>query len=187
MEKLQKAIVIERQISWPTIRDHREKHGAKYSVIVGPAFAGGDLMRRANDFKTLLIDTKTLIKLLKIHSKTTISLIDFEEIFSKIGFLNLEDCNKMMRKKGEYERQLDLIPKILVNLQELQALNETTTIDALRWSLNRKYSNKEISHALELLRILEIVKISEREEYVAILNPDVAALKLQQLRNAIVK
>jgi len=179
--------VIERQISWPTIGDHRIKHGAKYAIIVGPDFAGGDLIRRSKDFKILLMNTKTLIKLINIHSNTPISLLDFEEVFSKIGILNLEDCTKIMQKKDDLGRQLDLLPKLLRKLQELQEQNEATTIVSLYWSLNRSFSNKEISNVLELLQNLEIVKMNERDEFIAILSPNVTALKLQLLRKAIIK
>lgn len=179
--------VIERQISWPTIGDHRIKHGAKYAIIIGPDFAGGDLVRRSLNFKILLIKTETLITLIKIHSNTPISLLDFEEVFSKIGILNLEDCTKIMQIKDELGRQLDLIPKLLRKLQELQEQNEATTIVSLYWSLNRSYSNTEISKALTLLQNLEIIKTNERNEYVAILSSNVAALKLQLLREAIIK
>ncbi len=61
--------VIERQISWPSLEEHRDKHKANYIAVVGPDFAGGDLLVRARKYKVLLIQTDTLIRLLRMHGK----------------------------------------------------------------------------------------------------------------------
>lgn len=88
-----------------------------------------------------------------------------------------------MRRKKEYERQLDLIPKVLSKLQHLQSLSEPTTANDLRWALEKKFSVNEISMALNLPQRLGMVQKNEKGEFVALVTPRVAAAKLEALAN----
>lgn len=177
--------IICRHISWPTMKEHRVKHNADYAVIVGPLFAGGDLLKRSKTYEILLLQTETLIELLKIHSSTPLTLTDLKDAFGKVGLLRLEECSELMRRKQEYGRQLDLIPKILSKLQHLQSLSEPTTVNDLRWALEKKFSVDRISMALTLLQKLDMVQQNEKGEFIALVNPKVAAAKLKVFANAI--
>jgi hypothetical protein len=178
--------IIDRHISWPTMDEHREKHRAHYAVVVGPSFAGGDLLERAKmRYKVLCLETDTLIELLRIHSRTPLTLEDLKEVFSKVGLLRLEECTEFRDKKKKYEKQLELVPKLLNKLQELQNLGEPTTVGDLRWALEKKFSTDEIQQALSLLQLFGIVKKTEKEEYIAIMMPKVAAAKLEVLADTI--
>lgn len=178
--------IIDRHISWPTIEEHRERHQADYAVVVGPSFAGGDLLERARTrYKVLLLETDTLIELLRIHSSTPLNLLDLKELFSKVGLLRLGENKEFMEKRKEYEKQLKLPSNILSKLQELQKSGEPTTVGDIRWALEKKFTTEEILDALNLLQSMGMVKKTEKEEYIAIMMPKVAATKLRVLGEAI--
>jgi hypothetical protein len=154
-------------------------------VIVGADFAGGDLLERARRFNVALIDTETLIQLLKIHSRTPLALTDMKELFTSGGLLRLNEHPEFDVRKRNYENQLELIPEILKELEELQASGESTTVRDLRWALARKFTENEISVALDLLLRLDIVQKTENERYIAVMIPRTAAAKLRVLADAI--
>jgi len=178
--------IIDRHISWPTMDEHREKHRANYAAVVGPGFAGGDLLERAKTrYRVLCLETDTLIELLRIHSRTPLTLEDLKKVFNNVGLLRLEECTEFRDKRNEYEKQLELIHELLHKMQELQNLDEPTTAGDLRWALEKKFSTDEIQHALSLLQCFGIVKKTEKQEYTATMMPKVAAAKLEVLANAI--
>lgn len=178
--------IIDRHISWPTMEEHREQHKADYAIVVGPSFAGGDLLERAKmRYKVLLLETDVLTKLLKIHSKTPLTLTDLREIFSKVGLLRLEECDELEDKRRKYARQFELLSIILYKLEELQRRGDPTTIADLHWALEKKFDRDEIHESLGLLQHLGIIVKTEREEYIAMMNPEVAAAKLRIFAEAI--
>jgi hypothetical protein len=113
------------------------------------------------------------------------TLEDLKEIFSKVGLLKLEECTEFRDKKEQYEKQFELVPKLLNKLQELQNSDQPTTVVDLRWALEKKFSTDEIQQALSLLQLFGIVKKREKEEYVAIMMPEVAAAKLEVLADSV--
>ncbi len=178
--------VIERQISWPSLEDHRELHQADYTVIVGPDFAGGDLLERARKkYKVGLLETGTLTDLLTIHSRTPLTLLDLRDVFCRVGPINLKECLSLQERKTEYEKQLEILPKIFSELQSLEKAGDTTTASDLRWALGKRFKIKEIQWVLDLLELLGMVKRTEKEEYLITMMPEVAAAKLKAIANSI--
>ena len=85
-----KGSVPERQVDWPTLVDHRESVGAKYSLLVAPAPKAERLIKRAKDHKVAILSANQLAELCRRHARTPLSLVDYEDIFVESGEVDLE-------------------------------------------------------------------------------------------------
>ena len=75
--------VSEAQINWPAIEEHRERRGADHAVVVGPAFAGGNLLSRAKQFHVTLLTTQQLVTLVELHELTPFTLEELRPVFAR--------------------------------------------------------------------------------------------------------
>ena len=176
--------ISENQISWPTILDHKEQNRADFAIVVGPSFAGGVILDRSKKFDVLLMETSSLIELIEIHEKTPLSLFDLKEVFENVGLLNLTHCENLFKRKYEYEIQLELIPKILSELKQLQLSSEPTSLTDLRWALKKEYDDLVIVKSLEQLEHLEIIQQDDKD-YTLLMEPRIASKKLHILADRI--
>jgi len=131
------------------------------------------------------VTTENLIEILKMHSNTPFTLDDYKGVFSQIGVLNLLVCNEFQRRKNQNARLMEMISKLIINMQNLQIQNEPTTINDLRWALDREYTVSELTRALDLMEKLEIIRLNDDGKYVAVMAPRVAVFKLQSMVRAI--
>ncbi len=173
--------ISERQISWPTIRDHKNLHNADFSVVVAPDFAGGDMIKRAEEFSVSLIKTSDLIQLLETQEDTPLSLVDLKMVFEDSGLIDLSQKEELNKIISRHKMQNELLPKIVTQLKKLHAGNEKTSITDLYWSLNRNYSEYEISQSIDLLQKLGFIQRDERENYYSIVNNKTILRKLSAL------
>lgn len=77
--------IIDSQINWLSLKDHREKNKADYIVVIGHSFASGNLDKRAKDQNVSLLKTLDLIKLVEAHSKFPFTLSELKDLFSGHG------------------------------------------------------------------------------------------------------
>jgi hypothetical protein len=179
--------IIERQISWETVKEHRLENSANYIIIVGVDFAGGDLIHRAIQNNILLLTTDTLIDLLKLHSNTPFSLLDYIEIFTEPGIISESKLNYLKQKSQDYHRELELIPTLLNAIQKMekQHLKKESyvplNITALYYELDKKYSMDEIKKSINWLKLFDVVKETESQDYLLIMSLQTVLLKLQIL------
>jgi hypothetical protein len=159
---------------------------------MGPSFAGGDLTERAETkYKVLLLETSTLTELVEIHSRTPLNLNDLRLVFKETGICSLNQLQEFASKKIEYENVFNLFSKLLTKLQELNKENEPATVADIRWKLGsarddgKKFEIDDIKKALDLLVQLQIVEKTEKEQYIALMSPKVAASKLIALGTTI--
>lgn len=75
--------VSEAQINWPSIVDHKRKRRAEFAAIVGPAFAGGNLASRAEEYDVSLITGAQLVELVHLHNTTPFTLEDLRTLFAQ--------------------------------------------------------------------------------------------------------
>ena len=177
--------VIEGQITRDTLLEHRDRHAAKYIAVVGPGFAGGDLIERARKHRVLLVPTDALIELLKIQERGSLSLEELEEPFSQIGVLNLDSCAKLAQVMANYAREVELLSKLIPKMLEIQRTEESTNIDVLRWALDKRFSTEEIRRALAFLGQAKAVSSSRNGNYIATMGPAALALKLRNIADAV--
>jgi hypothetical protein len=115
-----KGKVLESQINWDSLEDHRKKHNADYTVVVGPNFSEGKLPERAEAHKISVLPTEYLIKLIEEHSKYPITLLDFKDVFAKTGDLSerVDDLLEQNRRKRELLAKFKIILEEMKNLQD---------------------------------------------------------------------
>lgn len=68
-----------------TLRDHREAHDAKYSLLVAPNPGGKRLEQRARDYRVSMLSAEKLAALCRRHDETPLSLFDYEPLFASAG------------------------------------------------------------------------------------------------------
>lgn len=77
--------IIDRQIDWISLRDHKKKNKTDFVIVVGPNFSGGNLENRADEYGVSLLTTEDLIKLLEAHSKFPFTLTELKDLFTGKG------------------------------------------------------------------------------------------------------
>jgi hypothetical protein len=112
--------VIDRQIDWLSLEDHRRKNKADFIVVVGADFAGGNLITRANQYNVSLLRTDGLIKLLQAHSQFPFTLTELKDLFAGKGIISpqLEDLLSQNLSRR------NLLERFRVVIQEMQALQD---------------------------------------------------------------
>ncbi|HUV55457.1 MAG TPA: restriction endonuclease [Candidatus Krumholzibacteriaceae bacterium] len=173
--------ISERQISWPTIKDHKNLHFADFALIVAPDFSGGDMIKRASEFEVSLMRTDELIELLKMHEETPLNLIDLKSIFSSYGIINIKNNEDFMHRVNDYLNQKNLLPKLISQLRKLQSSNEKTSIRDLYWSLNKEFTEYEINQTLNLLQSLSFIHKDEKDNYYSLVEDRTIKLKFESL------
>jgi hypothetical protein len=175
--------IIERQINWPSLSGHRKARSADYTAVVGPAFASGDLLERAQEYAVSLIDTETLIELLEIHDKTPLDLDNLRELFERKGAVRLEDCSDLMTSKTEYDKQQKLIPGVLESLYQLQRKGEPTHASDIRWTMRTSGMEFDREDILETLDLLEKWRFVKRVggDWIVLMSPRIAARRFRAI------
>jgi hypothetical protein len=104
--------VPESQINWPAIDQHRKQEEADYAAVVGEQFAGGNLLRFAGDFSIALIDTQSLVEVIRLQGRCPLPASDLRPLFSTAGATTSVVAD--IRQKSEaVERHWTLIADIL--------------------------------------------------------------------------
>ena len=167
------------------MKKHREKHSTKLCAIVGPTFASGDLLRNADEEKVTLIETATLIEILKRHEKTPFSLLDLKSIFEIKGILTLNMLKALFEKSETYENQSQLIFSLITAIQQHQASRPMLNARDLYWILNQKYSEPNIENALAFLSMSPLSAITKAKQggYILTARPRIIAERLKRLAN----
>ena len=73
------------QVDWETLKEHRENHRAKYSLLVGPDPTGKRLMERARKNSIGVMSAEQLADLCRGHARGPLSLVDYEQLFAATG------------------------------------------------------------------------------------------------------
>lgn len=93
--------ITESQINFDTIIDHRKKHNADYSVIVGCEFRGERLIERAIKHNVVLLDIEQLEDLIKMHVEVPLKSDSYRKMFNQKGIIDIgpitADRNKIIR------------------------------------------------------------------------------------------
>ena len=73
------------QVDWETLKEHREIHGAEYSLLVAPNPTGERLMDRARESSVSVLSAELLAYLCHGHARGPLSLVDYEQLFAAPG------------------------------------------------------------------------------------------------------
>jgi len=107
--------VTEAQINFDTITDHKKKHDADFSMIVGRSFQGERLIERAKKHAVALLDIEKLEHLIKMHIDVPLKSDSYRKIFSQSGIVDIQLIEEDRRK---IIRDGDLIRAIMMCLSE---------------------------------------------------------------------
>ena len=73
------------QVDWETLKEHREIHSAKYSLLVAPNPTGKRLMNRARKSSVSVLSAEQFAYLCRGHARGPLSLVDYEQLFVAPG------------------------------------------------------------------------------------------------------
>lgn len=183
--------IIDRQIDWISLRDHKRKNKADFVVVVGPSFSGGNLEDRANEHDVFLLKAEDLIKLITAHNKFPFTLTELKDLFAGKGNRGsqLED---LLAQNLSRRNLLEQFRVIIGEIQSIQDRLGYFTFDSLAG--REKISEldikpEDIEYIITLLKlpfINGISQISENKYILTIKINDIANI-FQQIANLIIK
>lgn len=155
--------IIERQIDWLSLNDHQKKNKSNYIVVIGPSFAGGNLLERAQQNEVSLLRTEDFISLVKAHADFPFTLIEMQDLFAGKGEISnqVEDLLSQNRQK---RRLIEQFREIIEEMQSLQDRLGYFTFDSLagREKLEDLEINpKDIEYIISLLMLPFVNGIQE--------------------------
>ena len=173
--------IMDSQIDWISLKDHKGKNKADFVVVVGPNFAGGNLEKRANEYDVSLLKTENLIELIKAHSKSPFTLKELKDLFSGKGdrSTQLDD----LLSQNRYRRTL--LEQFKIIIKEMESIQEGSfgyfTLESLGARLEKieeieiePDNIKYIIHLLKLPFINGIEEISDNQYILTIKIKDIA-------------
>jgi hypothetical protein len=158
--------IIDRQIDWLSLQDHKKKNRTDFVVVVGPDFSGGNLETRALDYGVSLLKTEDLVKLLQAHSKFPFTLLELRDLFSGKG-----DCNQQISDllNQNHSRRV-LLEQFRIIIEEMQSLQDRLgyfTFDSLagREKMEElEVSPEDIDYIIKLLCLPFVNGIKEIDQ-----------------------
>lgn len=125
--------VSEAQIGWIALEDHRERHGADYTALVGPAFAGAKLPEHAAQQDVALIDVDALVSIVKQHAVVPMGLDVYRDLFVAGGVS--EPAAKIGEAAEEAERRIRLAALAATVIRREEGEEGALTSQDLYWLL----------------------------------------------------
>lgn len=77
------------QVDFDTLEEHRKKHNADYSMVIGCAFQNERLIKRAREHGVVLLGVDDFETLIKRHLEVPIKLSLYRKIFEKAGIADI--------------------------------------------------------------------------------------------------
>jgi hypothetical protein len=172
-------------IDWLSLKDHKQKNQADFVVVIGPAFSGGNLEKRANDHGICLLKTDELIQLVNAHSEFPFTLFDLKNLFTGKG----ERSSQLNDLKAQNSQKKGFLNQFKTVIDEMQAIQDGKLgyfTDASLTS-REKIEDLEIEHdeiksiikLLELPFIRAIETLSPNEYILTLGNEDLANIFTQ--------
>lgn len=105
-------------VNFDSLIEHRKKHKANYSAIVGGNFQSERLIKRAKEHNVVLIDIDSLEQLILNQMQVPLKVSAYKALFEKAGLVDItvlvEERNKVMR----YGKLLHAVMDCLVEESE---------------------------------------------------------------------
>lgn len=184
--------IIDGQINWPSLDDHKKKNKPDFVVVVGPSFSGGNLEERANKYDVSLLKTKELIKLIEAHSKFPFTLTELKDLFTGKGDISSQIEDSLTQNLS----RRNLLEQFRVIIEEMQSIQDGSigyfTFESLlaREKIEElEVDPKDIEYIIKLLKlpfINGVKEISENRYILTIKIKDIANI-FQQISNLLVR
>jgi len=172
--------IIDRQIDWLSLTDHKKKNKADFVIVVGPSFSGGNLQKRADEHNVSLLRTEDLIKLIVAHSKFPFTLTELKDLFSGKGdrSTQLEDLLTQNHSRR------NLLERFRIIIEEMQSLQDRLgyfTFDSLagREKVEElEIEPQDIEYIIRLLKLPFVNGVKEISE-----NRYILTIKIKDIAN----
>lgn len=76
-------VLVDGQVDWPTLKEHRIKHRADYAALVGPEPSSGRLTKRAEEHEITVLSASLLAGLCRQHAEAPLGLADYRTLFAR--------------------------------------------------------------------------------------------------------
>ena len=176
--------VTDNLVDFDTLEEHRRKHKADFSAVVGGSFQNERLIKRAIEHNVVLIDIDTLETLIRNHLEVPIQVTSYKKLFESPGIANVKCLEEEREKITRYGNLLHAVMDCLVAEREDEVtggiLQERDIYRSLR--MNESFSAvpniDEISAMLQFLASPLIGCVEKSKEgYLAVGTLDDAAQK----------
>ena len=97
------------QVDWVTLREHRDKHDAGFSLLVAPNPSGKRLMDRAQTYSVAVLSADQLADLCRRHARTPLSLVDYKKLFSTAGEVDLAVIDEATENMVSLQRLVSVL------------------------------------------------------------------------------
>ena len=182
------------QVDWPTLQEHRNKHYADYSLLVGPDPTGERVFSRAEEFGVAIVSSDELAQLCIQHEELPLGLGDYESLFSTSGSADTAPIDQRFDDAARLRELAEAACRSLIN--ESSEAGPMSARD-LWWAIKKDHPEHawEINEIREVLTILSSELIGAIEPastgtsgtatYVPATSLDVARLRLRKLADAL--
>jgi hypothetical protein len=127
--------VVDQQVDWITLRDHKKLHEADYVAVVAPAFSGARVAKRARDELVALIDADALASLCLQHEKAPAGLETYRQLFANP---DAQAAIAAIAEAADAARQLaELAAAILALVDRLERTEGAVSARDLYWNLKQ--------------------------------------------------
>lgn len=183
--------IIDRQIDWLSLIDHKKKNKADFVVVIGPSFSGGNLETRASEYEVSLLETEDLIKLVETHSRFPFTLAELKDLFTGKGnrSAQLEDLVVQNLSRRNLLRQFRIIIEEMQSLQDRLGYFTFDSLAGREKTEELEIKPEDIEYIISLLKlpfINGIKEISEKKYILTIKIKDIANI-FQQISNLLIK
>ena len=107
--------VSESLVDFDTLNDHRKKHHADYTAIVGHSFQSERLLDRAKSHRVVLIDIDSLETIIKYHAEVPLQTESYRLLFECIGLVELDS---LVEERNRVKRSGALLQAIMETLEK---------------------------------------------------------------------
>ena len=171
-------------VDFDTLEEHRRKHRADFSAVVGGSFQNERLIKRAIEHNVVLIDIDTLETLIRNHLEVPIQVTSYKKLFETPGIANVTCLEEEREKITRYGNLLHAVMDCLVAEREDEVtggiLQERDIYRSLRMNESFSFAPNidEISAMLQFLASPLIGCVEKSKEgYSAVGTLDDAAQK----------
>ena len=117
------------QVDWITLGEHRKKHAADFSMVIGPFPSGRRLITRAEEQGVAVLSAEELAHLCSSHAAQPLAPADYKSLFESGG---KADLSGVKHRSSEANRLMALAKRLLDAIgDEAEHLGSRTARDLL--------------------------------------------------------
>lgn len=139
------------QVDWQTLKEHRAKHSANYSLLVAPNPGGERLMNRARTFRVAVLSADQLADLCRRHARTPLNLVEYEKLFAMHGEVDLGAIDEATEHLVSLQRLASLLSRELIEKTDRFGRMTARDVHMAFGEEAKGVSQEDIQRLLEML------------------------------------